>query len=1286
MESEMESEREIMSTSVQATTPSTTSSQQQQQQQQSRSNSCRRHHLKAPPTNSFNVLSQQDKQRARRLIEKEGQAKTIWEHLPEVWKHDKELILAALNNHAAELPCKSQFERTFPQSLRFDKDIVLAFCCRPDFSKKRRNNNNNQQQQHYNNRYNSSSNKEKEDTDNDDNDDDEEEEDRGLYFERHLFVPGCLTNDKDVMMAYCRKIPRSLQDCSEELCNDRDIVITAITHCGGLELQYASVQLQQDMDIVKLACTNHGRAIEFCPLLSSTRHTLLHDRNFMLQVVLNNPGGGPMWKLLPLHMKNNDHELVLQALTNGLLLRDVPKQYIRLEFLIQALRRNPSLYLQLKYLKVHTPSDIIYHNNTSSSTTFTSTTTTATTNIKGWNQHPTLAFEAIISQRSTPQVHTAALGEEGCPTLKDNRQVVLAICQRGSKEMLQDILGTSTTSNNNTNHQEHENNNNNDDDHNHDDAALAAIIHFNNNNNNNNNNMAVPPFPAIHPNNHHHNIINNNDVVNILPPVPNLAAAAAANPIHRRHDRDRTAASLFRPQPPQIQPTTATTVVVPPRSRFCDDMDIMKLAVQRDPSFFSVASLRLQAEPELILFSITRKTAWDTLKTVPWSIRQDHPEITVKAIELCDELNLRYLPSHIPEELWINHRDICMAWIRRGQPILDVFERILQNDIEMALLVAKHNWSQFHKVGDRFLADRDFILQAVQCDGRVLQFANQTLRQDVHVMIVAAANYYNNTPISPVNVITQKFCEIMNMDVLKHEIQRLLHLHDIFLYQFLRGITVKTPRLAPALRSQLTMLDRGVETSQALKQLIAQYLGVPIGTTLSVLRKADDNVTLTERSLEEYNATWGRTERNNDDDNNNNNNNNNVDINIISNNNDDDDYDDNTARMAYRNFRRMARRHDTNMELMNDNNPNDNDDDDDDHGGGPVDDNGPRDGIQQTTTTNDDDVDDDDNHNNDNNNNDTSNGGGYLARLTTRIRTTQMGMTPAVMDDNADRHRTSYVTRMDVRLGRRMLDDHDSSTDETRREEMRRIVRTDRETAFTAMRIRHEDRRRHLRQMMADVETTHREAAEQNEEHVHRRRPEETIRRLEEQDTTMAIANQYCNIPLERRGTGRDDQGSIGSFFAASNNNLPTPAARAVHRPIGATFLFRPTPDRPNYERRIDWNARTNTQQQQQQQQQQRHQERDDRERLWAAERQRNQEDMLARLEARNARSRAAERRRRRRQVQDVVHRNGGDDDDDDDDTPPPLMQYDPPVDFFGLAQVDDGTDTDLVSDPDDYS
>ena len=93
-----------------------------------------------------------------------------WGSLREEWKVDKEFILKALTE-SPTLPPKSEFERLFPQSLRFDRDVVLAFTKRPDFVQ--------------------------------------------LYDERHLYCPGILTKDKEVMLAYCTSIPRSLQECSE---------------------------------------------------------------------------------------------------------------------------------------------------------------------------------------------------------------------------------------------------------------------------------------------------------------------------------------------------------------------------------------------------------------------------------------------------------------------------------------------------------------------------------------------------------------------------------------------------------------------------------------------------------------------------------------------------------------------------------------------------------------------------------------------------------------------------------------------------------------------------------------------------------------------------------------------------------------------------------------------------------------------------------------------------------------------------------------------------------------
>jgi hypothetical protein len=60
-----------------------------------------------------------------------------------------------------------------------------------------------------------------------------------------------------------RLIPRSLQECSDDLVNDRDRV-------------QAAIQLE-----------------------------LVHDRDFMLHVVLDKPGGGPMWKLAPYELQQD---------------------------------------------------------------------------------------------------------------------------------------------------------------------------------------------------------------------------------------------------------------------------------------------------------------------------------------------------------------------------------------------------------------------------------------------------------------------------------------------------------------------------------------------------------------------------------------------------------------------------------------------------------------------------------------------------------------------------------------------------------------------------------------------------------------------------------------------------------------------------------------------------------------------------------------------------------------------------------------------------------------------
>jgi len=560
-------------------------------------------------------------------------ARLHWKSLPSDWQLEKEFVLTALRQ-SPTLPEKANFERQLPQTLRFDKDIVLAFCHRPDFVQ--------------------------------------------LYEVRHLFVPGCWTHDREIMLAYCQKIPRSLQECSEELCDKEEIVHAAVK-VGGMELQYASMRLQEDTETVKLACQSHGGALGFCRI-GPTRQAIVQDRQFMLHVVLANPGGGGMWKLLPPAMQGDD-ELLLMALRHGLHFRDVPARLMNIEFLTLAIRANPKLYLELS---------------------------------KSWRKQECLSQEALISEASDSAIHTKALEE--CPQLRSNRAVILQIAKNGCKDLLQEIIS----------------------------------------------------------------------------------------------------ANEFQYQ---------------------DDLEIMKLAIEKNSKFFDYASARLQQIPEIILVSITPQTAWNTMKNISWTIQRRHPEIPVRAVELSVARNLRYMPSHIPEDLWSMCRDLGIAWIRRGGQILDSIEQQLRHDRLMGLEVAKHNWAEFYKVGKVLLKDRQFMLQALKQDGRVIRFAHEDLIRDMDVLMSAVA--YHPQP----SALSTTFSGIYDLDQLKEHVEIKLQLHSSFLLDFLRGIAISPqPNVAPNLRSQLPMLDRGVETCQAFKGLICDYLGVPVGKQLGLLRQAFANL------------------------------------------------------------------------------------------------------------------------------------------------------------------------------------------------------------------------------------------------------------------------------------------------------------------------------------------------------------------------------------------------------------------------------------------------------------
>jgi hypothetical protein len=127
-----------------------------------------------------------------------------------------------------------------------------------------------------------------------------------------------------------------------------------------------------------------------------------------------------------------------------------------------------------------------------------------------------------------------------------------------------------------------------------------------------------------------------------------------------------------------------------------------------------------------------------------------------------------------------------------------------------------------------------------------LRFASTDIRQDFHVVVRAVANHKSTLALCTGGIHPATF---------QVQVQEKMQLQKTFLNDFLRGITIICPvvPVVPApvpparrqLSSHLPKLDLGDETSQAFKQLIAEYLGVPVGSELTLLRKCWTNLNST---------------------------------------------------------------------------------------------------------------------------------------------------------------------------------------------------------------------------------------------------------------------------------------------------------------------------------------------------------------------------------------------------------------------------------------------------------
>ena len=231
------------------------------------------------------------------------------------------------------------------------------------------------------------------------------------------------------------------------------------------------------------------------------------------------------------------------------------------------------------------------------------------------------------------------------------------------------------------------------------------------------------------------------------------------------------------------------------------------------------------------------KQSLDYLQIMPREAQLLYPDVVVKAfvtlasLHPCKERILRFASNIVPE-IW-DTREHVLQWYRAG--LLFLLSVHPKDDVEICLLMAQHCTdflsSSFREAASLSLrSNKDFILLAIECNATLISCADPVLQTDFDVALAAFARL--------------SFLELIyfiedgdRQDMAEAFITKakdMLTLHETFFATILCGMNDE--------RSRCAVLKQGTETSIAYQKRIANYLGVPTGKRLSLIRCACKNV------------------------------------------------------------------------------------------------------------------------------------------------------------------------------------------------------------------------------------------------------------------------------------------------------------------------------------------------------------------------------------------------------------------------------------------------------------
>ncbi len=263
-----------------------------------------------------------------------------------------------------------------------------------------------------------------------------------------------------------------------------------------------------------------------------------------------------------------------------------------------------------------------------------------------------------------------------------------------------------------------------------------------------------------------------------------------------------------------------------------NDKEIMMKFATCEEAAEHLAHIILWEPEDLDIMEQLLRTYPEALEEVPNDIQELYPELMAQCIADLpeDSFLLEGLHDVISEELW-DCREVALAWIRKGGEDLFFLEDYFDDDEEIFLAVAEHNWEDFTMASESLLNDKEFLTQAVAKNERIWTLLETEMKEDFDIALTAFAAH----PNLPYYAADDDFSFLV---AFARNVRDRLEIHDSFIELVLCSMDL------PSSTNIFATLNQGRHTTLQYKKSIAEYIGLPMGSYLVKLKSASEHLAI----------------------------------------------------------------------------------------------------------------------------------------------------------------------------------------------------------------------------------------------------------------------------------------------------------------------------------------------------------------------------------------------------------------------------------------------------------